>query len=99
MKIAIAQLNPTVGNLIDNAQSILDAARNAAERGASLLLTPELSLCGYPPRDLLLDPSVIAAMETQLHHLARDIPTGLTVLVGTVTPNPDAYAEGGKTPL
>ncbi|MDC0831835.1 NAD synthetase [Leptolyngbya valderiana BDU 20041] len=96
MKIAIAQLNPTVGNLIDNAQSILDAARSAAERGASLLLTPELSLCGYPPRDLLLDPSFIAAMETQLHHLARDIPTGLTVLVGTVTPNPDAYAEGGK---
>lgn len=96
MKIAIAQLNPTVGNLLDNAQSILDAARHAAQQGASLLLTPELSLCGYPPRDLLLDPSFIAAMETQLHHLAGEIPAGLTVLVGTVTPNPDAHDEGEK---
>ncbi|HEY9907120.1 MAG TPA: nitrilase-related carbon-nitrogen hydrolase, partial [Thermosynechococcaceae cyanobacterium] len=56
MKIAIAQLNPTIGNLAGNAQAILAAARTAASQGARLLLTPELSLCGYPPRDLLMHP-------------------------------------------
>ena len=57
MKIAVAQLNPTIGDLTGNAQQILAAAEQASRQGVRLLLTPELSLCGYPPRDLLLDPS------------------------------------------
>ncbi len=54
LRIAAAQLNQTVGDFDGNAQRIVQAARDAAARGVSVLLTPELSLCGYPPEDLLL---------------------------------------------
>ncbi len=96
MKIAIAQLNPTIGNLTGNAQQILEAARQATQQGARLLLTPELSLCGYPPRDLLLNPGFVESMATVLQQLAGDLPPNLAVLVGTVDPNPKAHVAGGK---
>ena len=96
MKIAIAQLNPTIGNLLGNAQQILAAAQKAASQGVRLLLTPELSLCGYPPRDLLLNPTFVESMATTLQQLARDLPPQLAVLVGTVEPNPKAQVAGGK---
>ena len=54
LKIAIAQINATVGDLAGNAAHILDFARRAEVLGADLVLTPELALCGYPPEDLLL---------------------------------------------
>ena len=57
MRIALAQMNPLVGDLPGNAAAILRACRCAAANGAELLLTPELSLWGYPPRDLLLHPA------------------------------------------
>jgi len=98
MKIAIAQLNPTIGNLRENANNIVDAAHHAAQQGAQLLLTPELSLCGYPPRDHLLNPSFINQMSQQLETLAQQLPPQLTVLVGAATPNPGA-AEKGEKPL
>ncbi|MEJ6487040.1 NAD+ synthase [Nostoc punctiforme UO1] len=97
MKIAIAQINPTIGDLLLNAQKILEAAQRAASSGARLLLTPELSLCGYPPRDLLLNPSFVEAMGITLQNLAQDLPPNLAVLVGTVEPNPNAHISGGKT--
>jgi len=97
MKIAIAQLNPTIGDLTGNAQAILKAAKKAASLGARLLLTPELSLCGYPPRDLLLMPSFIAGMANVLNTLAQDLPENLAVLVGTVQLNPQAEITGGKS--
>ena len=59
--IGIAQLNPTIGDLDGNQAQILAAARAAAAQGARLLLTPELSLCGYPPRDLLMNPGFFGA--------------------------------------
>jgi NAD+ synthetase len=96
MKIAIAQLNPTIGNLTSNAQHILEAARQATQQGARLLLTPELSLCGYPPRDLLLNPGFVESMAVVLQQLAGDLPPNLAVLVGTVDPNPRAHVAGGK---
>ncbi len=96
MRIAIAQLNPTIGNLIGNAGHILEAAQKAAEGGARLLLTPELSLCGYPPRDLLLDPSFVEAMSAQLVQLAQDLPPQIAVLVGTVQRNVRSHVTGGK---
>jgi NAD+ synthase (glutamine-hydrolysing) len=96
MKIAIAQLNPTIGNLAGNAQQILAAANQAAAQNVRLMLTPELSLCGYPPRDLLLDPSFVAAMAETLQQLAQDLPPQLAVLVGTVVPNERSTHEGGK---
>ena len=56
LKIAVAQINCTVGDIAGNARRILDAATQAHAAGADLLLTPELALCGYPPEDLLLRP-------------------------------------------
>lgn len=98
MKIAIAQLNPTIGDLAGNAQRILQAAQQGADRQVQLLLTPELSLCGYPPRDLLLNPGFIQAIQTTLVQLAKDLPPKVAVLVGTVHPNP-LYAQDGGKPL
>ncbi len=95
MKISIAQLNPTIGDLPQNAQHILEAARQAQSQGARLMLTPELSLCGYPPRDLLLQPAFVQAITNTLEKLAKDLPKDLAVLVGTVVPN-ERSPQGGK---
>ncbi len=96
MKIAIAQLNPTIGDLVNNSQKILDAAHHAVAQNARLLLTPELSLCGYSPRDLLLYPNFIESLTAQLQELAQKLPPELAVLVGTVTPNKFAHLKGEK---
>jgi NAD+ synthase (glutamine-hydrolysing) len=103
MKIALAQLNPTIGDLQGNAAQILAAAQ--ALNDVQLLLTPELSLCGYPPRDLLLDPGFAGAALDRLHSLAAELPADLAVLVGLPTPagqdgkplhNSIALLRGGK---
>ncbi len=96
MKFAIAQLNPTVGDLAHNAQQVLDAARQADRLGAQVLVTTELVLCGYPPRDLLLQPDFIAAMGHTLEALATEVPPHLAVLVGYATANPKARYSGEK---
>ncbi len=96
IKIAIAQLNPIIGDLEGNAAQIRKAAEASAARGVQLLLTPELSLCGYPPKDLLIIPSFIEAMQQQLAHLARSLPPQIAVLVGTVTANLRSPQQGGK---
>ncbi|MGK7894553.1 MAG: NAD+ synthase [Xenococcus sp. (in: cyanobacteria)] len=96
MKIAIAQLNPTIGDIAHNAQQIVTAAQTAASKNSRLLLTPELSLCGYPPRDLLLYPRFIDSLKQQLDAIAQQIPTEIAVLVGTVTANPQARSKGQK---
>jgi NAD+ synthetase len=97
MKIAIAQLNPTIGDILGNSHLILEAAKKAEVEGANLLLTPELSLIGYPPRDLLLNPSFIATAGAQLQQLAQALPPKLAVIAGTVVPNPNAVQLGGKS--
>jgi NAD+ synthetase len=96
MKIALAQLNPIVGDLAGNAQKILTIAQEIASENVDLLLTPELSLCGYPPRDLLLNPSFIETMGIELEKLAASLPKSLKVLVGTVAKNPLANIAGEK---
>jgi NAD+ synthase (glutamine-hydrolysing) len=96
MKIALAQLNPTIGDLKGNAQQILKTAQQVAVQGVNLLLTPELSLCGYPPRDLLLNANFVADMERELQQLARDLPPDLYVSIGLATPNSDSIITGGK---
>jgi NAD+ synthase (glutamine-hydrolysing) len=98
MKIAIAQLNPTIGDLIGNSEKILEVAQKATQAGANLLLTPELSLCGYPPKDLLLKPGFIETMFQQLQNLAQQLPKQITVLVGIAVNNTQAN-EQGKKPL
>ena len=84
MKIAIAQLNPTIGDITNNAKQIVTAAKDAAKQNVRLLLTPELSLCGYPPRDLLLFPGFIESMNKELKGIATQLPKNIAVLVGTV---------------
>ncbi len=81
MKLAIAQINCVLGGLTENAAKILDYAERARQAGAQLLLTPELSLCGYPPEDLLLRDGFYQACNHALHDLAKRI-SGLGVIVG-----------------
>ena len=96
MKIAIAQLNPIIGDLSGNAAKILQAAERAAAAGARLLITPEMSVSGYPPRDLLLRPAFVTAMAEQVATLAAQLPPDLYSLVGYAQPNPKANQQGEK---
>lgn len=89
MKIAIAQINCVVGDLDGNAARILDYANRAKAMGAEVLLTPELSLTGYPPEDLLLRDGFYAACDQALFALAHQV-EGISVVVG----HPDQ--ENGK---
>ncbi|MBU3720431.1 MAG: NAD+ synthase [Burkholderiaceae bacterium] len=84
LKVALAQINSRVGDLTGNTQKIVDAATRAQAQGASVLVTPELALTGYPPEDLLLRPAFRAACDQALADLAealKEIPD-LTVVVG-----------------
>ena len=85
LTLAIAQLNVTLGDLPGNCQRILDACHQAAAGGARLVLTPELSLCGYPPEDLLLRSGFFRdcaqALAQLAQQLAQQLP-GLAVVVG-----------------
>ncbi len=81
MKLAIAQINCTVGDLAGNAARILAYAERAREQGAELMLTPELGLCGYPPEDLLLRDGFYDACDEALRGLAAKV-RGITVVVG-----------------
>ncbi len=96
MMIAIAQINPTIGDLAGNASQILQFAQQAEQQNVSLLLTPELSLCGYPPKDLLLNASFVADMAATLERLARDLPQNMAVLVGYAHINDKSHQSGGK---
>jgi len=84
LQICTAQLNFVVGDMAGNAQKIIQAARQAYERGARLVLTPELSICGYPAEDLLLRPAFIAACDDAVKTVARELAglKGLHVVVG-----------------
>ena len=81
MKIAIAQINVTVGDLAGNAAKVLDAARRARAGGANLVLAPELALSGYPPEDLLLRDGFYQACDQVLQDLVGQV-QGLTLVVG-----------------
>ncbi len=81
MRIAIGQINCTVGDLSGNARKILEFADRARAQGADILLTPELSLCGYPPEDLLLREDFRAACDSALADLATRV-RGISVVVG-----------------
>lgn len=81
MKIAVAQINCTVGDLAGNSAKILAFANRAKAAGAGLMITPELALCGYPPEDLLLREDFNLACERALHRLAGSV-FGITVIVG-----------------
>ncbi|URR34978.1 NAD+ synthase [Thermosynechococcus sp. HN-54] len=93
----IAQLNPTVGSLKANAQAILTAVQQLrSQHPVDLVITSELALCGYPPKDLLLNRYFVEAIQAELQHLAATLPAEVAVLVGTVLPNPAAGIKGEK---
>lgn len=87
MKIALLQINPIVGDLDGNATKIKGFARKA--KGADLIVTSELALLGYPPRDLLLRPDFIQRAWQVLQKLAKDTKFLPPILVGTATFNKD----------
>src|SRR5271168_4482876 len=82
MKIALAQFNPTIGDFEGNRARILQLAREAQAGGADLAVFSELSLCGYPPQDLIERPSFVLRNQTELRRLAKSI--ALPSLVGFV---------------
>jgi NAD+ synthase (glutamine-hydrolysing) len=93
VKVGLAQINATVGDLAGNAAKIVDAARRAHAQGARVVLTPELGLCGYPPEDLLLRPAFMQACAQALADCAAalaDLP-GLHVVVG----HPHQFGDRG----
>jgi NAD+ synthase/NAD+ synthase (glutamine-hydrolysing) len=87
VKIALLQINPTVGDIAGNARLIALAAREAAAAGADLSVTPELALVGYLPRDLLLSASFVDRAWERVAELARELADGPPVLVGLPEPN------------
>ncbi len=84
LKLCVAQLNFVVGDLPGNARKIIDAARAAHADGARLLLTPELSICGYACEDLFLRPAFMAACDDAVKTVARELAglSDMTVVVG-----------------
>ena len=90
MRIALAQIDPTVGDLDGNRALILDRLAQAKGAGADVAVFPELAVTGYPPEDLLLRPSFIRAAERSLEEIARES-RGITLLVGTPQLDRDLY--------
>ncbi|MEZ0265993.1 MAG: NAD+ synthase [Phycisphaerae bacterium] len=88
MRIALAQINPTVGDIPANARKHVDFIARAKSRGATLVVFPELSLVGYPPKDLLLKPSFVADNLAALDDIARQV-SGIDVIVGYADRNPN----------
>jgi NAD+ synthase (glutamine-hydrolysing) len=109
MKIALAQIDTTVGDFAGNIERIVKFARAADERRADLVVFPELALCGYPPRDLVEKPAFVRRSEKELERLAGLLPSRLPAVVGYVRgsraregkPVSDAAAllQGGRVAL
>jgi len=93
VKIALGQINPTVGDFCGNAAKIIDFAVRARTAGAGLILFPELSVCGYPPRDLVERPAFVARNRESVEKIAAAT-AGIAVICGLVTP---AEADTGKS--
>src|SRR5438128_2162685 len=90
MRLALAQINPVVGDLDGNRALILDRLEEAKRHGADLVRFPELAVTGYPPEDLLLRPGFVRAAEETLHEVAREV-RGVTAFVGVPHFDRDLY--------
>jgi NAD+ synthase (glutamine-hydrolysing) len=95
VKIALGQINPTVGDFEGNSSRIINFSNRAKSSGAGLILFPELSICGYPPRDLVERVSFVQHNHEAAEHIAAET-RGIAVVCGLVTP---AQAETGKSVL
>jgi len=108
MQIAICQINPIIGDFEYNTSLIRDASERARKKGCSLAIFPEMSLLGYPPKDLLEKPAFITENLNRLNRLAPQI-KGINILCGYVDKNPKmsgkslinsaAFIKGGKVSL
>jgi NAD+ synthase (glutamine-hydrolysing) len=92
MRIAIAQINSTIGDFTGNQRKILDFTRRAVQQGADLVLFPELAVCGYPPMDLLDQDRFVEMNIRTVHILQRELPPDVAVGLGFVNRNP--YSRG-----
>ncbi len=92
MRIALAQINPTVGDITGNTKLILEFAANAKSRGAALVVFPELSIVGYPPKDLLLKPQFINDNLRAVQNIAAQV-SGIDVIVGYAERNADSVGR------
>src|SRR6201993_4969665 len=88
MRLALAQIDPTVGDLDGNRALILERLEEAKDAGADVVVFPELAVTGYPPEDLLLRPGFIRAVERSLEQIASAV-HGIVAIVGA------PHAEGG----
>ena len=95
VKIALGQINPTVGDFSGNASKIIDFSRRAQAAGAGLILFPELSVCGYPPRDLVERPAFVVRNRESAERIAAET-QGIAVICGLVTP---AHSDTGKAAM
>ena len=93
MKLALGQINPTVGDFAGNSAKIIECSSRARAQGAGLILFPELSVCGYPPRDLVERASFVTHNREAAEHIASET-RGIAVICGLVTP---AQADAGKS--
>jgi NAD+ synthase len=87
LKIALAQANPTVGDIDGNVAKLRQMRARAAADGADLIVFPELFITGYPPEDLVLKPAFAAAARASVEALAKNLGEGPAVIVGTVWPD------------
>ena len=85
MKVTIAQINPIVGDIAGNSEKIRQAAQLAKRQGAQLLVTPELAICGYPPKDMLLRGGFVEACDDAVSQLADETSAEFGILVGHPT--------------
>ena len=93
MKIALGQINPTVGDFSGNSSKIIEYSLAARGAGAQMILFPEMAICGYPPRDLVEKSVFVARNQDVAREIARAVP-GITIVCGLVTP---AKVETGKS--
>ena len=91
MKVALAQINTTVGDVWGNVEKAAEALERAVEGDAGLVVFPELTVTGYPPEDLLLRPSFIEDNLKALHEFAGRVPEGVVCAIGFVDLNGDLF--------
>jgi NAD+ synthase (glutamine-hydrolysing) len=91
VRVALAQINTTVGDLWGNAEKAADALRKATDAGAELVALPELAITGYPPEDLLMRHSFIKDNLRALEEFAGEVPAGVVAAIGFVDLDSDLY--------
>jgi NAD+ synthetase len=99
LRIALAQIDPAIGDLAGNSAKIADVAKRAAADGAHVALFPELALTAYGPRDLLDRPSFLGDVARAAEALAKALPPDLVVLVGAPTRNESGIGPGARNSI